>query len=72
MEKTQVETERCLQTFLTQWASLNNYDFVAKHKKLQSLQKVIEMEEFVKFQSADANFATIASTRQLLDKWNKR
>ena len=72
IQKSQLSIENYYIEFLQQWAALNSYDLAGKHKKLQELQPVIEMEEFLRFGNHDSNFSSVLSTKKLLSKWRYR
>lgn len=61
-------------TFLAKWASLHPLAYAGRHLKLQSVQRVVELEEFLDFvrDDQDLNFATSHRVEQLLTAWRER
>lgn len=60
--------------FLSKWASLHPLAHAGRHLKLQSVQRVVELEEFLDFVRDDEelNFATPARVEKLLTTWRAR
>jgi hypothetical protein len=58
--------------FLADWSKLHGYDNAGKHMKLQSLQRVVELEEFLTFVANEKNFNSLQPLELLLSNWHPR
>lgn len=59
-------------TFLVDWAGLDSMMYASRSAKLQSLQKMAEMQEFLDFIKEEENFSSLSPVMRLLDKWSSR
>lgn len=58
--------------FLHDWGKLQVFDTIGKHSKLQSLQHVEEMREFLEFISKESNLSSIDHVENLIEPWKHR
>ncbi|XP_027045855.1 DNA-dependent protein kinase catalytic subunit-like [Pocillopora damicornis] len=62
----------CEQSFLSDWAGLDSNLRKSCSIKLQSLQKITEMQEFLEFFVEEENFSSAMPVLSLLNKWSSR
>ncbi|XP_068717854.1 DNA-dependent protein kinase catalytic subunit-like isoform X1 [Montipora capricornis] len=60
------------QSFLVDWAGLDSMMSASRSAKLQSLQKMAEMQEFLEFITKEENFSSDRAAETLLEKWSSR
>ncbi|XP_022778667.1 DNA-dependent protein kinase catalytic subunit-like isoform X5 [Stylophora pistillata] len=60
------------QSFLSDWAGLDSNLRSSRSIKLQSLQKITEMQEFLEFIAEEGNFSSPMPVLSLLNKWYSR
>ncbi|XP_067118451.1 DNA-dependent protein kinase catalytic subunit-like [Centruroides vittatus] len=70
-DRAQYYSQLCLQNFLKEWSSLNVLMPVIRKTKLQSLQKHIELQEFLNFIDTYRNIDEY-HFKNLTDRWLKR
>jgi hypothetical protein len=60
--------------FVTKWATLHPLALAGRHIKLQSIQRMVELEEFLDFVRDDeqTNFANASKLEELLGAWEGR
>ncbi|XP_078691376.1 DNA-dependent protein kinase catalytic subunit-like isoform X2 [Branchiostoma floridae x Branchiostoma belcheri] len=62
----------CTDAFLQEWSGMDRLMTSSRAAKLQSLQKLTEMQEFLELVSNDRNFETPWPVTRLLEKWSSR
>ncbi|XP_077979786.1 DNA-dependent protein kinase catalytic subunit-like [Glandiceps talaboti] len=65
-------TANCIQTFLEDWSGTDTLLASIRSSKLQSLQKLAEMQEFLSFITKERDFDDQRLVTELIDKWSKR
>ncbi|XP_078611933.1 DNA-dependent protein kinase catalytic subunit-like isoform X3 [Branchiostoma floridae x Branchiostoma japonicum] len=62
----------CTDSFLQEWSGMDRLMASSRAAKLQGLQKLTEMQEFLELISNDRNFETPWQVNRLLEKWSSR
>ncbi|XP_070581112.1 DNA-dependent protein kinase catalytic subunit-like [Ptychodera flava] len=65
-------TANCIQAFLEDWSGTDALMMSTRSSKLQCVQKLSEMQEFLTFISKERNFDDQGALVELIRKWSKR
>lgn len=63
---------RGFQNFLFEWSSLPEFAAASRHELLQTLQPLLEVDEFLHLVSSPKNLDSSRELRSLLGRWAKR
>ncbi|XP_048576196.1 DNA-dependent protein kinase catalytic subunit isoform X3 [Nematostella vectensis] len=62
----------CFQAFLKDWSGLSSMMVSSRASKLQSIQKITEMQEFLEFVVKEENFCGTGALEDLFSRWSVR
>ncbi|XP_076335270.1 DNA-dependent protein kinase catalytic subunit-like isoform X2 [Tachypleus tridentatus] len=71
-DRAQFYSTSCLQNFLQDWSSLSLMTPGVRENKLHTLQKLVELKQFLDFMAEENNFNSVRPVKYLLKQWKLR